>query len=211
MLLLDVTPLTLGIETTGGVMAAIIPRNTVIPTSKTQRYTTSEDNQIAVTNKVFEGERPLSKDNRQLGLFELSGFPAMKRGEAQIDVTFDVDANGILSVSAREASSGTNARIRIDNVDRLKPEEIDRLVNEAEQYTHASTHAGNLTHSLCTHARTALASVVHSSHCTVLGMCFTVCVCVWRWYTGTRPPTRPRSRASRRGPASRRTCTAAAR
>merc|ERR1719247_2486113 len=136
MLLLDVTPLTLGIETTGGVMAQIIPRNTVVPTSKTKRYTTAEDGQVAVMNKVFEGERPLSKDNRLLGTFELSGFPPMARGEAQIDVTFDVDANGILSVSANEVTSGTQAKIRIENVDRLKPEEIDRLVSEAERYKH---------------------------------------------------------------------------
>ena len=117
LLLLDVTPLTLGIETTGGVMAAIIPRNTVVPTSKTKRcrctclpqahptlsmtsqpsmaimlarYTTAEDNQVAVSNKVYEGERSLSKDNRHLGTFELSGFPPMRKGEAQIDVTFDL-------------------------------------------------------------------------------------------------------------------------
>ena len=106
LLLLDVTPLTLGIETTGGVMAPIIPRNSVIPASKTKRYTTAEDGQVAVTNKVFEGERSMSQDNRLLGTFELSGFPPMKRGEAQIDVTFDVDANGILSVSASELTSG---------------------------------------------------------------------------------------------------------
>ena len=134
LLLLDVTPLSLGIETTGGLMGSIIPRNTVIPTSKTKRYTTAEDNQVAVTNKVYEGERPLSKDNRLLGTFELSGFPPMARSQAQIDVTFDVDANGILSVSAKEMTSGTEATIRIENVDRLKPEEIDRLVAEAEKY-----------------------------------------------------------------------------
>jgi len=134
LLLLDVTPLTLGIETTGGKMAPIIPRNTVIPTTKTKRYTTSEDNQVAVTNKVYEGERPLSKDNRLLGTFELSGFPPMARGEAQIDVTFDVDANGILSVSAKEMTSGTQANIRIENVDRLQPEDIDRLMAEAEKF-----------------------------------------------------------------------------
>ena len=87
----QVAPLTLGIETTGGVMAPIIPRNTVIPTSKTKRYTTAEDGQVAVMNKVFEGERSLSKDNRLLGSFELSGFPPMPKGEAQIDVTFDLD------------------------------------------------------------------------------------------------------------------------
>ena len=141
MLLLDVTPLTLGIETTGGVMAQIIPRNTVIPTSKTKRYTTSENNQVAVNNMVFEGELSLSKDNRLLGKFELTGFPPMRRGEAQIDVTFDVDANGILSVSAKEVTSGTEAQIRIDNVDRLQAEEIDRLISEAEKYKKADDSA----------------------------------------------------------------------
>ena len=156
LLLLDVTPLSLGIETSGGVMAQIIPRNTVIPTSKTKRYTTSEDNQVAVTNKVYEGERSLSKDNRLLGTFELSGFPAMPRGEAQIDVTFDVDANGILSVSAKEVTSGKQAQIRIDNVDRLQPEEINRLINEAEQYKNADEEA-----LLRVDARTRLESYVH--------------------------------------------------
>jgi len=141
LLLLDVTPLTLGIETTGGVMAPIIPRNTVIPTSKTKRYTTAEDNQVAVSNKVFEGERPMSKDNRLLGTFELSGFPAMPRGEAQIDVTFDVDANGILSVSATETTSGKAANIQIENVERLNPEEIERMVNEAQTFKEADSRA----------------------------------------------------------------------
>ena len=141
LLLLDVAPLTLGIETTGGVMAAIIPRNTVIPTSKTKRYTTAEDGQVAVTNKVFEGERPLSQDNRLLGTFELSGFPAMPRGEAQIDVTFDLDANGILSVSAREVTSGTEAKITIQNADRLSPEDVERMVNEAASYKDADAQA----------------------------------------------------------------------
>ena len=141
LLLLDVTPLTLGIETTGGVMATIIPRNTVIPTSKTKRYTTAEDNQVAVSNKVFEGERPMSSDNRLLGTFELSGFPAMPRGEAQIDVTFDVDANGILEVSAVETTSGKEATIRIENVERLDPQEIDRMVREAQTFKEADGRA----------------------------------------------------------------------
>jgi len=141
LLLLDVTPLTLGIETTGGVMAGIIQRNTVLPTSKTRRYTTSEDGQVAVTNKVYEGERPLSKDNRLLGTFELSGFPPMPRGQAQIDVTLDVDANGILSVSASEITSGTKAAIRIENVDRLQPEDIERMVADAAKYKAADEAA----------------------------------------------------------------------
>jgi len=141
LLLLDVTPLTLGIETTGGVMAPIIPRNTVVPTSKTKRYTTSEDNQVAVTNKVYEGERSLSKDNRLLGTFELSGFPPMPKGQAQIDVTFDLDANGILSVSAVESTSGSTARITIQNSDRLSPEEVARMVSEAEAFKDVDARA----------------------------------------------------------------------
>ena len=134
LLLLDVTPLTLGIETTGGVMGAIIPRNTVIPAQKTKVYTTSEDNQVAVANKVFEGERKLTKDNRMLGMFELSGFPPMARGAAQIEVTFDLDANGILSVSAKETTSGKQAQIRIENKDKLSDEQVERMVRDAEEF-----------------------------------------------------------------------------
>jgi len=157
LLLLDVSPLTLGIETTGGVMAAIIPRNTVIPTSKTKRYTTADDNQVAVNNKVFEGERSLSKDNRLLGTFELSGFPAMPRGEAQIDVTFDLDANGILSVSATEVTSATAAKITIENADRLSAEDVERMVNEAALFKEADEQSLKRVE-----ARTAVEQYVHA-------------------------------------------------
>ncbi|KAL3932285.1 MAG: hypothetical protein SGPRY_000764, partial [Prymnesium sp.] len=141
LLLLDVTPLTLGIEIVGGMMASIIPRNTVIPTQKTQEYTTSHDNQVAVMNKVFEGERKMASDNRLLGMFELTGFPAMARGAAKvrlrilmrffltmryIEVTFDLDANGILSVSAIEKTSGKKAEIRIENKDKLSSSQAVR-------------------------------------------------------------------------------------
>mmetsp|Transcript_30739 Transcript_30739/g.74772 ORF Transcript_30739/g.74772 Transcript_30739/m.74772 type:complete len:642 (+) Transcript_30739:26-1951(+) len=134
LLLLDVAPLTLGLEVTGGVMAAIIPRNTVIPTQKTKVYTTSEDNQVAVTNKVFEGERKMTADNRLLGMFELTGFPAMPRGVAQIEVTFDLDANGILSVAARETTSGKKAQIKIENKDKLTDEQVEQMLRDAEKF-----------------------------------------------------------------------------
>ncbi|KAL1524209.1 hypothetical protein AB1Y20_019117 [Prymnesium parvum] len=134
LLLLDVAPLTLGLEVTGGVMAAIIPRNTVIPTQKTKVYTTSEDNQVAVTNKVFEGERKMTADNRLLGMFELTGFPAMPRGVAQIEVTFDLDANGILSVAARETTSGKKAQIKIENKDKLTDEQVEQMLRDAENF-----------------------------------------------------------------------------
>ena len=156
VLLLDVTPLTLGIETTGGVMGAIIPRNTVIPTSKSATYTTAEENQVAVTNKVYEGERSLSKDNRLLGEFELSGFPPMPKGQAQIEVSFDLDADGILAVSAREKTSGAEAKITITNKDRLTPEQVDSMVRDAESFKEADRRA-----LARVAARTALESYVH--------------------------------------------------
>ena len=134
LLLLDVTPLSLGIETTGGLMGEIVPRNTVVPTSRTKVYTTAEDGQTAVNNKVYEGERKLTTDNRLLGQFELSGIPAMEKGKAQIEVTFDIDADGILSVSAKELTSGKKAMITVKNSDRLSDEEIAKMVQEAEAY-----------------------------------------------------------------------------
>jgi len=132
VLLIDVAPLSLGIEESSGLMDVLIPRGTAIPVTKTKTYSTVRDGQTAVMNKVYEGERKLAGENRLLGQFELSGFPAMPRGEAQIEVTLDVDENGILAVSARELTSSTEAEITISEAMRLGTEEVDRMIREAE-------------------------------------------------------------------------------
>ncbi len=139
LLLLDVTPLSLGIETLGGVMTVLIPRNTTIPTKKSEIFTTAADNQTSVEVHVLQGERPMARDNRTLGKFHLVGIPPAPRGVPQIEVTFDIDANGILNVSARDQATGKQQNITITASSGLTKDEIDRMVKDAEAHAAEDT------------------------------------------------------------------------
>jgi molecular chaperone DnaK len=134
VLLLDVTPLSLGIETLGGVFTRMIDRNTTIPTKKSQTYSTAEDNQNAVTIRVFQGEREMAADNKLLGQFDLIGIPAAPRGVPQIEVTFDIDANGIVNVSAKDKGTGKEQQIKIQASGGLSDADIDQMVRDAEKF-----------------------------------------------------------------------------
>jgi molecular chaperone DnaK len=134
VLLLDVTPLSLGVETMGGVMTVLIPRNTTIPARKSEIFSTAEDGQTAVDIKVYQGERPIAADNMLLGQFRLDGIPPAPRGVPQIEVTFDIDANGILNVNARDKSTGKEQKVTITASTNLSKDEVDRLVKEAERH-----------------------------------------------------------------------------
>jgi molecular chaperone DnaK len=134
LLLLDVTPLSLGLETKGGVFTKLVERNTTIPTEKKEVFTTAEDNQTAVTIVVYQGERPMAVDNRFLGKFDLTGIPPARMGTPQIEVTFNIDANGILNVSAKDKGTGKEAKVEIKGSSGLSKEEIDRMQRDAESH-----------------------------------------------------------------------------
>ena len=155
ILLLDVTPLSLGVETMGGIMTKMIDRNTTIPTSKTEVYSTAADNQTSVEINVLQGERELARDNKSLGKFQLTGIPAARRGVPQIEVTFDIDANGIVKVSAKDKGTGKEQQITISGSTALSDDEVDRMVKDAEAHAEEDkkqkeeVEARNQTDSLC--------------------------------------------------------------
>jgi molecular chaperone DnaK len=135
VLLLDVTPLSLGIETLGGVTTVLIPRNTTIPTKKSEVFSTAEDNQTTVEIHVLQGERQMAVDNRTIGKFQLTGIPPAPRGMPQVEVTFDIDANGILHVSAKDKTTGKEQKIRIESSSGLSDTDIDKMVKAAEAHS----------------------------------------------------------------------------
>jgi molecular chaperone DnaK len=134
LLLLDVTPLSLGLETLGGVMNVLIPRNTTIPSKKAEVYSTAADNQTAVDIHILQGERPMARDNKTLGNFRLDGIPPAPRGVPQVEVTFDIDANGILNVVAKDKATGKEQSVKITASTNLSSDEVDRLVREAKSH-----------------------------------------------------------------------------
>ena len=165
ILLLDVPPLSLGVETMGGIMTKMIDRNTTIPTSKTEIYSTAADNQTSVEINVLQGERELARDNKSLGKFQLSGIPAARRGVPQIEVTFDIDANGIVKVSAKDKGTGKEQSITISGSTALSDEEVDRMVKDAESHAEEDkkqkeeVEARNQTDSLCYSTEQTLAEL----------------------------------------------------
>jgi molecular chaperone DnaK len=134
VVLLDVTPLSLGIETEGGVMTVLVERNTTIPVTKTETFSTAADNQTAVTVRVFQGERPMAADNRLLGQFNLEGIPMAPRGMPQIEVTFDIDVNGILNVSAKDRATNKEQKVRIEQSSGLSKDQIENMRKEADSH-----------------------------------------------------------------------------
>jgi len=162
VLLLDVTPLSLGIETLGGVFTRLIYLNTTTPTKKSQVFSTADDNQSAVTIKVFQGEREMAVDNKLLGQFDLAGLPPAPRGVPQVEVTFDIDANGIVSVSAKDKATGKEQQVRIQAKSGLSDADIERMVRDAEANADADKQRR-----AAVEARNGLDALVHSSEKTI--------------------------------------------